>query len=69
MFSTYIYFIAIELCLFLAVSTGHFWLPIKFENMANPDYKNLKHLQKLDHFSLTGPCIYLYYRQYPKPGI
>ena len=28
----------------LAASAGHFWQPEKSENVANPDFENLKHL-------------------------
>ena len=37
-----------------AESAGHFWWTVEFENMANPDFGNLKHLQNLGHFSLTA---------------
>ena len=33
----------------LAESAGHFWWTAEFENMANPDFENLKHLQNPDH--------------------
>ena len=32
---------------------GHFWQPEELENMANPDFNNLKHLENLGHFYLT----------------
>ena len=38
----------------LAESAGHFWQPEEFENVANPYFGNLKHLQNLGHFSLTA---------------
>ena len=41
----------------LAVSAVYFWRPEKFENMANLDFENLKHLQNLGHFSLTAGSI------------
>ena len=48
----------------LAESAGHFWHPAEFENAANPDFENLKHLQNPGHLSLTAPSIlyivYLY---------
>ena len=30
---------------FLAESAGHFCQPAEFENVADPDFENLKHLQ------------------------
>ena len=42
----------------LAESAGHFWQPAKFENMANLDFKNLKHLQNPGHLLLTADIIY-----------
>ena len=41
----------------LAESAGNFWQPEKFENVANPDFENLKHLQKPGHLSLTAPSM------------
>ena len=38
----------------IAESNGLFWQPAEFENVANPDYTILKHLQKLGHFLLTA---------------
>ena len=38
----------------LAESTGHFWWPAEFENVANPYFENLKHLQNPGHLSLTA---------------
>ena len=43
----------------LAESAGHFWWPEEFENVANPYFGNLKHLQKQGHLSLTEPSIYM----------
>ena len=37
----------------LAESDGHFWWPEEFENVANPYFDNLKHLQNPGHLSLT----------------
>ena len=34
----------------LAESAGHFWWPAESENLENPDFKNLKHLQKSGTF-------------------
>ena len=31
-------------------SVGHLWQPAEFENVANIDTENLKHLQNLGHF-------------------
>ena len=35
----------------LAESAGHFWWSVEFENVANPDFKNLKNLQNHGHLS------------------
>ena len=37
----------------LAESDCQFWQPAEFENMANPDFENLKHLQNPGHLMLT----------------
>ena len=42
----------------LAESAGHFWQPVEFENLSNPDFKNLKHLQNPGYLSLTEAGIY-----------
>ena len=42
----------------LAESAGHFWQPAKFENMANPDFKDLKHLQNPGSLLITADIIY-----------
>ena len=36
--------ITIMLCRLLAESVGCFWQPSELENVANPDFGNLKHL-------------------------
>ena len=41
------------LCRLLAYSAGHFWWPEEFENVANPYFDNLNHLQNPGHLSLT----------------
>ena len=41
----------------LAESAGHFWQPAEFENVANPDFENLKHLQNPGYLSQTTPSI------------
>ena len=41
----------------LAESAGHFWWLAESENVTNPDYENLNHLQNPGHSSLTGPSI------------
>ena len=41
----------------LSDSAGHFWQPSELENMANPDFENLKHLQNPGHLSLTKASI------------
>ena len=38
-------------------SAGHFWHPEEFENVVNPDFENLKHLQNPGYLSLTAPSI------------
>ena len=38
----------------LPESAGHFWRPAEFENVANPYFKNLKHLQNLGHFLMIS---------------
>ena len=39
----------------LADITGNFWWPAEFENVPNPDFENLKHLQNPGHLSLNAP--------------
>ena len=41
----------------LAGSAGHLWYPAELENVANPDFGNLKHLQNPGHLLLTAPSI------------
>ena len=36
----------------LAESAAHFWWPEEFENMENPDFKNLKHLQNCTYYGM-----------------
>ena len=43
--STYILAITVMICRSLAESTGHFWWPSEFKNVANPYLENLKHSQ------------------------
>ena len=43
------------LCRFFDESAGHFWQPEEFENVANPYFKNLEHLQNPGHLLLTAP--------------
>ena len=38
-------------------SAGHFWWSAEFENMANTDFENLKHLENPGHLFLTEPII------------
>ena len=38
----------------LAESAVHFWQSAEFENVANPYFENLKHLQKPGHLPLTA---------------
>ena len=42
----------------LAYNCGRFWQPAEFENVANRDFENLKHLQNPGHLSMTAPSIY-----------
>ena len=44
--------ITIMLHWLLAENAGHFWWPAEFENVANPDFENLKHLQNPRHLPL-----------------
>ena len=46
------------LCQFLSESAGHFWWLVECENMANPDYQNIKQLQTPGHLPLTAPIIF-----------
>ena len=41
----------------IAESAGHFWQLAEFENVANTDFENLKHLQNPGHLSLTKPSM------------
>ena len=41
----------------LADSDGLFWWPAEFENVENPDFENIKHLQNPGHLSLTKPSM------------
>ena len=43
----------------LGDSDGHFWWPVEFENVANPDFENLKHLQNPGHLPLTAISKYV----------
>ena len=38
----------------LGDSAGQFWWPVEFENVGNPDFRNLQHLQKPGHLPLTA---------------
>ena len=38
-------------------SAGHFLQPAEFENVANPDCENLKHLRNPEHLPLTAASI------------
>ena len=45
-----IYFsIIVMLCWLRAESAGQFWWTEEFENVANPDFENLKQLQNPEH--------------------
>ena len=39
----------------LSESAGQFWKPAEFENVENPDFNNLKHLQNPGHLLMTAP--------------
>ena len=41
----------------LAESDGHFLWPEEFENVANPDFENLKQLKNRGHLLLTAPSM------------
>ena len=41
----------------LAEGAGTFWQPETFENVANPDFENIKHLQNQGYLLLTGPSM------------
>ena len=45
--------IIITLNQLFAASYARFWWLSKFENLANPYFVNLKHLQNYEHFLLT----------------
>ena len=47
----------ITLLRYLAESDGHFRKPAEFENVANPDFENIKHSQNPGHLSLTAPSM------------
>ena len=49
--------ITIMICRSLGENAGHFWQPAEFENVANPDFDNLKHLQNHGHLPLTEASI------------
>ena len=53
-------------CRSLAESAGHFWQPTDFENLANPDFENLKHLQNPGHLTLTELSVYFTHHINPK---
>ena len=42
----------------LLIGLVTFGIPEKFENVANPDFENLKHLQNPGHLSMTAPSIH-----------
>ena len=49
------------ICRSIGESAGHFWQPAQLENVANPYFENLKHLQNPGHLPLTEAsisCIY-----------
>ena len=41
----------------LADSAGHFWQQAEFENVVNPDFENLKHLQNPGRLYLAKPSM------------
>ena len=44
----------------LAEIAGHSWHPAEFQNVANPDFENIKHLQNPGHLPLTAPSMQTY---------
>ena len=42
----------------LSESAGHFWWLAKFENVANPDLEDLKHLQNTGHLLPNAPSMW-----------
>ena len=40
-------------------SAGHFWWPAEFENVANSDFGNLKHMQNPGHLLLTASSTHM----------
>ena len=51
--STNLNYTSIMLRRLLAEGAGHFFQPAEFENVANPDFENIKHLQNQGHLLLT----------------
>ena len=51
--------ITIMLRRLLADSAAYFWQRIEFKNVANPDFKNIKHMENPGHLSLTEPSMYV----------
>ena len=41
----------------LSESSGHFWKPSEFNNVENPYFGNIKHLQNPGNLLLTAPSI------------
>ena len=52
-----VFAITIMICCSLAESAGQFWQPSEFENVENPDFENLKHLQNPGHLPLNEASI------------
>ena len=53
-------YISIMLCRSLSESSDHLWHSAELESVANPDLKNLKHLQNQGNVLLTEVCIWRY---------
>ena len=60
--------ISIMLSRLLADSDGHFLQLEEFEDVENPDFENIKHMQNLGHFLLNKSCRWPQ-KEYPnEPG-
>ena len=62
-----IYFIVVAITIMIRRlhddSAGKFWCQVEYENVKNPDFENIKHLQSTEHLSMTAPsiCCGIYY--------
>ena len=60
---------SIIICWLLAEIAGHFWKPAESDNLANPEFENLKHFQNLGYFLLTLASMYEPYLVANQPHI